>query len=96
MKTLDQLLSHCEANGLTMVCYYDDPREPDYKGTSQAEAKAALEACDEMRLLIRDGENQRWGYAFIVNEFEGDPEEQIADHSTNDRLDAWMNEGEEA
>ncbi|QIG69190.1 hypothetical protein EVB78_156 [Rhizobium phage RHph_N1_15] len=96
MKTLEALLNHCADNGLMMTCYYDDPKAPDYKGVDQALAKEALEACDEMRLLIHDAEGKRWGYAFIVNEFEGDPEEQIADHSTNDRLDAWMEEGKAA
>jgi hypothetical protein len=96
MKTLNQLLKHCANNGLTMVCYYDDPSEPDYKGTGQRSAKEALGACDEMRLIILDADGKRWGYAFIVNEVDQDPEEQIADHSTNDRLDAWMKEGEDA
>jgi hypothetical protein len=96
MRTLTQLLAHCADNNLTMICYYDDPREPDYSGLDAKEAKDALEACDEMRLRIEDADGKRWGYAFIVTEFEGDPEEQIADHSTNDPLDAWMSEGEDA
>ncbi|TDW20461.1 hypothetical protein EV128_12591 [Rhizobium azibense] len=96
MKTLAQLLKHCADNDLTMVCFYDNPKSPDYEGTSQRKAKEALEACDEMRLIIRDAEGNRWGCAFIVNEFNGDPEEQIADHSVDDRLDAWMNEGKTA
>ncbi|QIG75728.1 hypothetical protein EVC20_157 [Rhizobium phage RHph_Y2_17_1] len=96
MKTLDQLLKHCADTGMTMVCYYDDPSEPDYKGTDQAKAKEALEACDEMRIIILDADGKRWGWAFIVNDHDQDPEEQIADHTTGDQLDAWMQEGEEA
>ncbi|WP_276122672.1 hypothetical protein [Pararhizobium qamdonense] len=96
MRTLEQLLKHCEASGLTMICAYEDKEEADYEGTSAAEAKDALEACDEMHVWIVDERKKHWGYAFIVNDANGDPEEQIADHSTNDRLDAWMNEGEAA
>jgi hypothetical protein len=96
MKTLPALLKHCADQGLTMVCYYDDPSEPDYKGTSQRKAKEALEACDVMNLIVLDAEGKRWGWAHIVNERGQDPEEQIADHTCGDRLDAWMNEGEQA
>jgi hypothetical protein len=96
MRTLTQLLAHCAGNELTMICYYDDLAEPDYSGLDAKQAKDALEACDEMRLRIEDAEGKRWGYAFIVNDFNQDPEEQIADHSCGDRLDAWMQEGEEA
>lgn len=60
MKTLSALLKHCANNGLTMVCYYDDSRDPDYRGASQRKAKEALEACDEMNLLILDAEGKRW------------------------------------
>lgn len=93
MRTLDQLLKHCEDNGFMMVCYYDDADEPDYKGSDQVQAKEALEACDEMRLIILDAEGKRFGYAFIVNDCGAPADEQIADHSTNDRLDAWLSEG---
>jgi hypothetical protein len=89
-KTLAELLAHCEANGLEMVAYYDDPNDVDYRGKSAKKAEAALEACDEMNLVILDAERKRWGYAFIVNDAGGDPEEQINDHSTDDRLEAWM------
>ncbi len=96
MKTLSALLKHCADDGMTMVCYYDDPNDPDYKGTSQREVQKALEACDEMRLIVLDAAGKRWGWAFIVNDADGDPTEQIADHSTNDGIDAWMNEGKSA
>jgi hypothetical protein len=41
----------------------------------------ALEACDCMALQLRDAEDRFRGWAYIVNEFEQDPEQQIADYS---------------
>ncbi len=96
MRTLSALLKHCADEGLTMVCYYDDADEPDYRGRSQRKAKEALEACDVMNLLVVDAEGKRWGWALIVNERGQDPEEQIADYTANDPINAWMNEGADA
>jgi hypothetical protein len=94
-RTLTNLLKHCAAQGYTFVCYYDDADEPDYKGTSQREAKEALEACDVMNLIILTPEGKRWGWVFIVNEPGQDPEEQMADYTVNDPVNTWM-EGETA
>jgi hypothetical protein len=94
MKSLSALLKHCASIGCTFVCYYDDPGDVDYKGTSQRAAKKALEACDVMNLIVLDKDGKRWGWAHIITERGQDPEEQIADHTCNDGIDAWMQEGE--
>lgn len=93
-KTLDQLLDHCAAQGFVFIAYYDDPREADYRGTDKALAKEALEACDEMKLAVRTADNVRVGTFLIVNEFEGDPEEQIADYTINLEFSDLMEEEE--
>jgi len=95
-RTLTDLVKHCAANSMTMVCYYDDSDEFDYRGTSWKEAKEALEACDVMNLLVIDADGKRWGWAHIINEAGQDPEEQIADHTCDDGIDAWMQHGEDA
>lgn len=83
---LSEVLKAAKADGHTMVCYYDDPADADYTGTSTREAKKALEACDVMNLVIRDTAGKQLAWIHIVNEFEGDPEEQIADYTMTD----WM------
>lgn len=95
-KTLTNLLKHCANLGMTFVCYYDDPDDFDYKGESQRAAKEALEACDVMNLIVLDADGKRWGWAHIINEHNQDPEEQVADYTVNDRINAWFNPEEMA
>jgi hypothetical protein len=77
MKTLDQLLDHFAALGCTFKCTYDD--EIDYVGTNKAEAKEALEACDEMALTILDPSGKNLGWCLIICGL--GPDEQIADYT---------------
>lgn len=81
INTLAQVLEVSSAHGFTLIAYYDDIKQPDYKGKDAAKAREALEACDEMRLGIYDPDGKFMGNFFIVNEFEGDPEEQLADYT---------------
>ncbi len=88
--TLAQVLDVCTANELTLIAYYDDINEPDYKGKDAAKAREALEACDEMRLGVYDAAGKFLGNFFIVNEFEGDPEEQVADYTVSTEFTALI------
>jgi hypothetical protein len=85
---LKDVLEKAVAAGLTLVAYYDDPSDTDYVGTDIAKCTEALEACDVMNLGLRSADNKKMGWFLIVNEFEGDPEEQIADYS----LSEWTKE----
>lgn len=84
IKTLKELLGHCEARGWIMKCFYDEPGEPDYLGVEAAKAQEALEACDDMYLHVYDGTGLM-DWVFVVNDTDGDPEEQINDYA-GDRL----------
>lgn len=77
MRTLDQLLNHFAAQGCTFVASYGD--EVDYRGPDKRAAKEALEACDEMSLIIFDAENKQIGWCLIINGLA--PDEQIADYT---------------
>lgn len=81
---LSDVLSKAKADGLVMRCYYDDPTDADYVGTSTRKAKEALLACDVMNLDVCDMGGKRLAWLFIVNEFDGDPEEQVADCTVSD------------
>jgi hypothetical protein len=67
--TLKALLDHCKTAGWVMVCYHDDPLDPDYAGSDPKAAYKALTDCDEMYLRIHDPLfDERVGIAYIVNE----------------------------
>lgn len=80
IKTLNELLTHCEKQGWTMKCFYDDAAQPDYMGKEAAPALAALEACDEMYLHVYD-EDGLMGWVLIVNDADMHPDEQINDYA---------------
>ncbi|QWY83114.1 hypothetical protein [Rhizobium phage RHph_X66] len=84
VKTLKELLDHCEAQGWIMKCFYDAPGEPDYIGLEAAKAQEALEACDEMYLHVYDGAGLM-GWVFVVNDADCHPDEQINDYA-GDRI----------
>lgn len=76
---LKEVLAQAAAAGFNFVAYYD-AGEVDYRGEDPVKCLEALEACDEMHLKIYDGQ-RRIGWLFVVNDANGDPEEQIADCS---------------
>ena len=89
IKTLKELLDHCQAQGWTLKCFYDDAAKPDYLGLEAAPALEALEACDEMYLHVYDADGLM-GWVFVVNDSDGDPEEQINDYA-GDRITQVFN-----
>lgn len=92
--TLKALLDHCKTAGWIMLCYHDDPTEPDYAGSDPEAAMKALTDCDEMYLRIHDPLlDERVGIAYIINE-QGQPEdEQIANYG-GPRLSALLDDPE--
>lgn len=88
---LKQVLDKAHEDGFKFVAYYDDRNDPDYAGTDVDQVKEALEACDLMNLRVEDGAGKFQGWFLIVNEFEGDPEEQIADYAITD----WVRQFEQ-
>lgn len=74
--TLPELVSHAQDAGWIMRAHYDG--EIDYEGTNAAEALEALEACDEMGLVILNC-GITIGSFQIINGLE--PDEVIADYS---------------
>ena len=89
IKTLKDLLAHCEAQGWTLKCFYDDAADPDYLGKEAAPALKALEDCDEMYLHVYDAEGLM-GWVLVVNDADMHPDEQINDYA-GDRITQVFN-----
>jgi hypothetical protein len=81
MKVPKEFLEHAVAEGMILTAYYEDADDSDYHGTDASKCLEALEACDVMHLILSDDDGKSKGWAMIVNECDGDPEEQIADYS---------------
>lgn len=88
MKYVRKLLQAAKREGMSFLCYYDSPFDPDYQGEDIEQALKALEACDEMKLsLIKDEEALGW--ALIIQGLS--PDETIANYA-GDFIDNWWNE----
>lgn len=90
--TIKTMLQTAAASGLTFSVGADG--EIDYKGSSVSKAMEALDACDELDLVIfehRAGKDYRIGSAFYVrNEPSADDIDNIAD--AGGWINTWMDE----
>lgn len=86
---IKKLLAHFSAQGYVFNCYYDEPSDPDYRGTEPDKAYEALMACDCMNLRVEDPNTDfSIGWCLIIPEL--DPDEQIADHSSTGTVAEWI------
>ena len=74
------------AEGYTVEIYGEG--ELDYEGTSYKEAKENAEACDEVEIVLRKGQEE--GTWFLCNNFNDEPDEIISDYSDNEVGQAWQ------
>lgn len=84
-----RLLQHAQANGV-LITIYQPQTEPDYSGTSAADAWKAVEACEENHAQFHDPDGNCLGWAILLPGLADD--ETIADYS-GDWIDKfWQGE----